>query len=453
VKDECGGDADFPVPGKTGWVAARLARWRDSRDPEALGDLLKWQRHRAYAIALRILESGADAEDAVQQAFIKMLSRTHGFGDAEEFKVAVYRAVVQCSLNMLQSVRSRGKAETAMSQVRPNFSQSPQLSVENAEALQLVRSELNAMNPEDRALVVLCCQEGMSVSAASEVLSEKRETVRDRLARALTDLRSRLTKRGVSLSLLLLIGLLQKGASESAPAALCAALDKSIPGSSCSSIPGDMAAKHAAQKILAEAGLKAGISTTVKVAAALTLTIGLAFAGTQFIGTNAGTNADKSPAKSDKVVQRAEAVHGSAAPVADSSTNKLNPSQGISSPGGPVESVENRDVPQAMLPGVVAPGAKTEEQIKEESQMRNKFKALVAAGTLAAAMNSSWAGDGNPAPGAALGAQGGGFINNAGAPAPSSAADASAAAIKAAAQKAAAAAANSGSNERRPGSN
>lgn len=422
MKDECGGE----------WVAQRLARWRESREPEALGDLLKWQRNRAYAIALRILERGADAEDAVQQAFIKMLTRTHGFTDADDFKVAVYRAVVQCALNLLQSQRSRGNAEKVMSYGRhnlPDAPQSPAGIAENAEALQMVRSELNEMNPEDRALVVLCCQEGLSVSAASEVLSVKRETVRDRLARALSELRARLNKRGVSLSLLLLIGMLQKDGAVSAPASLCAALDKALPGSSCTSIAGESATQQTAAKILAEAGLKSGVLTGTVVALTLAAALTVCVTTTIYV---APTN----PSMTTPSIKEGERTHGSAGPVADGSTNNVTPSQGISSPGGPVELHEKFN-PMPVLDA--APGAKTDEQLKEEAKMRNTFKGLVAAGAMAAAMNG-WAGDANPTnPGPGAPQAGGSMVGQGNgvysAPAKP---DADAAAIKAAAKKAAA---------------
>ena len=291
------------------WVAQRLARWRESREPEALGELLKWQRHRAYAIALRIVDRGSDAEDAVQQAFIKMLTRIHGFNDVEDFKVAVYRAVVQCALNLLQSNRSRGNAERVMSHGNLNLSDSPPSPAtvaENAEALQMVRTELSAMNPEDRALVVLCCQEGLSVSAASEVLSVKRETVRDRLGRALTELRGRLSKRGLSLSLLLLLGLLQEGGAANAPASLCAALDKTLPGSGCSSIPADAVTRRAASsKILADAGLQ-GSALTAKVAG-LSITVLLALGA---IGTISAITIRMSPGKPIPIESNKENANG-----------------------------------------------------------------------------------------------------------------------------------------------
>lgn len=222
--------------GDRDWALQRLNLWRSAREPEALGQLLKWQRDRAYATALRILGNSADAEDAVQQACIKLLSRTHGFDTLEEFKVTVYRAVVQCALDMARANRVRAKLEKAMSPIE-RHTPVPQLAAEQAEALRLIWQELHSMPEESRAMVVLCYQEGLSVSDAAEVLAVPRETLRDRLASSMADLRQKLSQRGVMFSLLMIAGLLQHGSSEAAPAGLREALDVALPGPPCSDVP------------------------------------------------------------------------------------------------------------------------------------------------------------------------------------------------------------------------
>ena len=218
------------------WALARLNRWRTSREPEALGQLIKWQRDRAYAIALRIHGNGADAEDAVQQACIKLLSRTHGLDTLDQFKVTVYRAVVQCAMDMARANRVRAKLEKAMSPLERQ-SPIPLLAAEQAEALSAVWQELHALSEESRAMVVLCYQEGLSVSDAAEVLAVPRETLRDRLAAAMSELRKKLSQRGVMLSLFIIAGLLEQGSAEAAPPGLCEALDVTLPGQPCSEVP------------------------------------------------------------------------------------------------------------------------------------------------------------------------------------------------------------------------
>ena len=253
------------------WVALRLQRWGSERDSEALGELLKWQRVRAYAMALRILAHQADAEDAVQQAFLKLLSRTHGFEDARAFKAAVCRAVVQCALDLFRSRRSRITRERNMPITPATPVPSPQRMAEEAEALRLVQEELASLGVEERVVITLCCQEGMHLEAAAVVLDEPRETLRDRLARALDALRGRLKKRGLPLSLLLLAGLLHQGQAQATPATLDAALDARLPGGSCAALPAAGAQPFSASSLLAELGRSTGLFTYLPSVAAIGL--------------------------------------------------------------------------------------------------------------------------------------------------------------------------------------
>src|SRR5262249_20113353 len=146
-----------------------LARWRDKRDGEAIGELLKWQRHKAFSIARRILGQSADAEDAVQQAFVKLLSRTHGFDSADDFKAAVCLATVQCSINVLQSRRAINRKAAMLKNSSP-FESQPCLVAENAEALEALRVELRELTADERAMLALCCEEGLSITAAASAL-------------------------------------------------------------------------------------------------------------------------------------------------------------------------------------------------------------------------------------------------------------------------------------------
>jgi len=55
-----------------------LRQWRQKSQPEALGELLKAYRQRAYALALRMTNSASDAEDVVQESFIRLFRFPQG---------------------------------------------------------------------------------------------------------------------------------------------------------------------------------------------------------------------------------------------------------------------------------------------------------------------------------------------------------------------------------------
>lgn len=248
------------------WVADHLERWRAGREPEALGELLKWQRDRAFAIACRVLGNHAEAEDAVQQAFLKLFRSAPVFEGPSAFHAAVYRSVTQCAIDLARTKHARRVMEHAMAhQGRSNVPASPGDALEQREAVLILQQEMQTLGPEDRALLALCCQEGLSLVAAAETLNLPRETARDRLSRLLNDLRRRLAKRGVALSLVLLVGLLQQGRSAAASEALCVALNTTLPGAACASLVPAAATAVPASAVLVQAGLSAGGFLAAKV--------------------------------------------------------------------------------------------------------------------------------------------------------------------------------------------
>lgn len=217
---------------------ALLERWRTGRDSAALGELLKAQRDRAYATAYRILGNGFDAEDAVQNAFVKLLSRTQGFENAQEFQRTVYRAVVQCAIDQARHRQRRQQRVEAMSRDIEEPSNPPAFeAAEREEARACLRGALSRLSEEDRAAVVLCCQQGLPMGEAAAVLEMPRQTLRDRLARTLQRLREDLTRGGIALSVTALAGQLAQESALTAPASLCARLDGTLPGKACASVP------------------------------------------------------------------------------------------------------------------------------------------------------------------------------------------------------------------------
>lgn len=253
-------------------VQEHLTRWRDGRANESLSVLLKWQRNRAYAISASLLGAGAEAEDAVQQAFVKLLSRTHGFDSPDDFKVAVYRAVVQCAIDLRRSLSARNRAEKNMPPPRSKVDSTPDSVAEKKEALVLLRDALTELPEQQQAMVVLCCQEGLSLRAAADAMGMKRETLRDHLKRSLMLLRRKLSQRGVMLSFVGLIGLFKSTAAVEAPTALLTVLDASLSGVPCAAVKAAGIAVIDPSHLVVEAGLSgatAVASTTTPMVASL----------------------------------------------------------------------------------------------------------------------------------------------------------------------------------------
>lgn len=224
------------------WTDEALRRWRETRDPEALGELLKSRRERAYSVAWHLLRSASDAEDVVQEAFLKLLSRTVGFDDAATFEVTVYRAVVQCALDALRKRARRRMRETAGLEAEPDTERAGAMQTraaeeEKEEVQSLLRQAVADLPEEERVPVVLCYYQGLSVAESARTLEMPRGTLRARLAKALHHLRTRLSAQDKKKSSAMILALLWQDGVRPVPHSLSARLDELLPGRPCAELP------------------------------------------------------------------------------------------------------------------------------------------------------------------------------------------------------------------------
>src|SRR5205807_1391447 len=78
-------------------------------DRAALDDLFRRHRDMAYRVAYRLLGKEEDALDAVQEAFVKVLTHLRGFQGRSSFKTWLLRVVSNAALDL---GRQRGRRDT-----------------------------------------------------------------------------------------------------------------------------------------------------------------------------------------------------------------------------------------------------------------------------------------------------------------------------------------------------
>ncbi len=134
---------------------------------------------RLLSAAYAVLKSTASAEDAVQETFIKLITKQPRFNDGEHEKAWLLRVTVNISLNMLK------KAE------RNDLSvESEPVFTEDA-SFQLLDSVL-ALPVQYRTVIHLYYYEGYSIKEIASVLKIPAATVGTRLARARSMLKKEL---------------------------------------------------------------------------------------------------------------------------------------------------------------------------------------------------------------------------------------------------------------------
>lgn len=128
-----------------------------------------------YRIALSTLQSEMDAQDAVQDVFIKYISLSTDFKDDEHEKAWFLRVTVNRCYDILKSRKVRLKFHTE-TEVEPS-NPAPRARQELFEVLQSIPEKY-------KSTVVLHCLEGLSLEKTAEVLGISLSAAKMRLKRA-----------------------------------------------------------------------------------------------------------------------------------------------------------------------------------------------------------------------------------------------------------------------------
>ncbi|MBQ3136922.1 MAG: sigma-70 family RNA polymerase sigma factor [Clostridia bacterium] len=120
--------------------------------------------------AFSLLKSTADAEDAVQEAFIKLMTKAPEFENDEHCKAWLLRVTVNISKNMLKAARRKNLPLTE--------------EIPYSEKHDDVLSYVLSLDEKYRAVIHLYYYENYSIKEISEILSLPAATVGTRLSRA-----------------------------------------------------------------------------------------------------------------------------------------------------------------------------------------------------------------------------------------------------------------------------
>ena len=155
---------------------------------EEVSRLVETYSSMLLRLACTRLENPADAEDVVQEVFLKLLTAHPVFRDAEHEKAWLIRTTIHTSVNLLRSAWRR--------HVRPlpDGYDAPDLSFSDDGRLSELRKALMRLPEKQRIVIHLYYYEQLSTEEIAELLGEKGATVRSRMKRGRERLRSLLTE-------------------------------------------------------------------------------------------------------------------------------------------------------------------------------------------------------------------------------------------------------------------
>ena len=160
----------------------------------ALEELFRRYRQPAYRVAHRLLGNEADALDAVQDAFVKVLTHLPAFQGRSSFKTWLLRVVSNAALDLGRQRRRRSVAEPR-TEAQPEDVGSlvwddPMAGLERADLRRLIEAGLARLPEPQRQTFVLHVDADLSYREVAEALGISIGTVMSRLYYARQKLRA-----------------------------------------------------------------------------------------------------------------------------------------------------------------------------------------------------------------------------------------------------------------------
>ncbi len=172
-------------------------------DAAAFEQLVKRYDSKLFRIAQHITHNREDAQDAVQEAFLKAFRKLTQFRENSQFSTWLTRITVNESLMKLRKQRFsrevsidedfQTEGHTAAFELA-DWAPNPEELYRGFELRNILRSELQELQPSLRVVFVLRDVEGLSAEQTAEVLELTQVAVKARLWRARLRLRERLSE-------------------------------------------------------------------------------------------------------------------------------------------------------------------------------------------------------------------------------------------------------------------
>jgi RNA polymerase sigma-70 factor (ECF subfamily) len=177
---------------------AELVRRAIARDEAAVRDIIKANNRRLYRLARGILRNDGEAEDVVQETYVRAFTHLGDFRGDSSLSTWLSRIAMNEALGRLRRERPgveistlpQGTLEAQIIRFPlVSATDDPEKSMAQREIQHVVEAAIDELPEPFRIVFITRVVEGMNIEETAELLDLKPETVKTRLHRARTMLR------------------------------------------------------------------------------------------------------------------------------------------------------------------------------------------------------------------------------------------------------------------------
>ncbi len=174
-------------------------------DGQAFEELISPYQKKVLNLAYRMLGNVSDAEDAAQEIFIKVFRSLYSFNEQSAFSTWLYKVATNVCLDILRKrKRQNGGALISINRYSSQDDEyelpiedgapSPYEEAQKKEAMRALKSALDLLSEEQRAVIVMRDINGLSYEEIADVMECSLGTIKSRINRSRLALRKLLEK-------------------------------------------------------------------------------------------------------------------------------------------------------------------------------------------------------------------------------------------------------------------
>src|ERR1043165_9541866 len=190
------------APANAGIDEGLLVAQSREGDPRAFGELVKRYEGKIFRLAQHITQNREDAEDVLQETFMKAYEHLEQFKGDSKFYTWIVRIAVNQALMKLRRRRTDKSfsldetidtGEDTVVREIATWEENPEQRFSREEIAQIMDSAIETLEPIYRSVFVLRDVEDLSTEETAEALGLSVPAVKSRLLRARLQLREKLT--------------------------------------------------------------------------------------------------------------------------------------------------------------------------------------------------------------------------------------------------------------------
>ncbi|MEI7028325.1 RNA polymerase sigma factor SigW [Paenibacillus sp. y28] len=182
------------------YIETRLAKLARNGDRRAFSELVEIYKDKIYHMAYRMLSNAHEAEEIVQETFLRVFMNLHRYDENQKFSTWIYRIGTNLSIDRLRKRKANFSLDAGISDTEgmdwydalPSEEKTPESQVVLSETQAQIRKAIDMLPEKYKSVVILRYLHDMSLQEIGDVLNMPVTTVKTRVHRGREYLRKKL---------------------------------------------------------------------------------------------------------------------------------------------------------------------------------------------------------------------------------------------------------------------